>query len=61
MLCIPIKEFLFWKKKQLTKGGDHQSFDFLLDSIGGLSQRNLNLLSIHQEGTLNLKKNLDHL
>ena len=56
MLCIPVKEFLFWKRKQLSKGGDNQSFDFLLDSIGGLSKSNLNLLNIHQEGNLNLKK-----
>ncbi len=61
MLCIPVKEFLFWKKKQLSKGGDNQSFDFLLDSIGGISQSNLNLLSINLEGSLNLKKNLDYL
>ena len=61
MLCLPVKEFLFWKKKQLSKGGDNQSFDFLLDSIGGLSKSKLNLLSIHQEGNLSLKKNLDHL
>jgi release factor glutamine methyltransferase len=61
MLCVPVKEFLFWKRKQLSKGGDNQSFDFLLDIIGGLSKSNLNLLSIHQEGNLNLKKNLDHL
>ena len=61
MLCIPVKEFLCWKKRQLSKGGDHQSFDFLLDSIGGLSQSNSNLLSIKQEGSLILKKNLDHL
>ena len=61
MLCLPVKEFLFWKKKQLSKGGDNQSFDFLLDSIGGLSQSNLNLLSINKEGSLNLKKNLDYL
>ena len=61
MLCIPVKEFLFWKKRQLSKGGDQQSFDFLLDSIGGLSQRNLNLLRINQEEVLNLKKNLDYL
>ena len=58
MLCIPLKEFQFWKKKQLSKGGDHQSFDFLLDVIGGLSQKNLNLLSIHQEESLDLKENL---
>ena len=61
MLCIPLKEFQFWKKKQLSKGGDHQSFDFLLEIIGGLSQKNLNLLTIHQEGSLNLNENLDHL
>jgi len=61
MLGIPLKEFQFWKKKQLSKGGDHQSFDFLLDVIGGLSQKNLNLLSIQQEENLVLKENLDHL
>ena len=61
MLCIPLKEFQFWKKKQLSKGGDHQSFDFLLDVIGGLSQKNLNLLNIHQEESLDLKENLDQL
>jgi len=61
MLCIPVKEFLFWKKKQLSKGGNHQSFDFLLDSIGGLSRSNYKLLSIHQEGSLHLKKNLHNL
>ena len=61
MIGIPLKEFQFWKKKQLSKGGDHQSFDFLLDVIGGLSQKNLNLLSIHQEESLDLKENLDHL
>ena len=61
MLCIPLKEFQFWKKKQLSKGGDHQSFDFLLDVIGGLSQKNLNLLIIHQEESLDLKENLDQL
>ena len=61
MLCLPVKEFLFWKKKQLSKGGDNQSFDFLLDSIGGLSQSNLNLLRINKDGSLNLKKNLDYL
>ena len=61
MLSIPVKEFLFWKKKQLSKGGDIQSFDFLLDSIGGLSQENLKLLSIHQEESLRLKENLHHI
>ena len=36
MLCISAKEFLFWKKKQLSKGGDQQSIDILLDCIGGV-------------------------
>ena len=61
MLSISVKEFLIWKKKQLSKGGDHQSFAFLLESIGGLSPENQNLLRINQDGILYLEKNLDHL
>ena len=61
MLCISIKEFLFWKKKQLLKGGDFQSFAFLIESIGGISNSDLNLLSINSEENLYLKKNLEHL
>ena len=58
MLCISVKEFLFWKKKQLLKGGDQQSFAVLLDCMGGISTSDQNLLSIHPEGKLYLKKNL---
>ena len=61
MLSISVKEFLYWKKKQLSKGGDNQSFAVLLDCIGGISTRDLNLLSINPERTLYLKKNLEHL
>jgi len=61
MLSIPVKEFLLWKKKQLSKGGDLQSFVFLLDCIGGISASHLNLLNINPEGNLYLKKNLDFL
>ncbi|KGF88555.1 peptide chain release factor N(5)-glutamine methyltransferase [Prochlorococcus marinus] len=61
MLCIPIKEFLFWKKKQLSKGGDQQSFILLLDCLGGLSACDQNILNINPEGNLYLKKNLDFL
>ena len=43
MLCISVEEFLFWKKKQLSKGGDQQSFGLLLDCIGGISTKDLNL------------------
>ena len=59
MLCISVKDFLFWEKKQLSKGGDQQSFAVLLDCIGGISISDLNLISINGEGNLNLKQNLE--
>lgn len=58
MLCISVKEFLLWKKKQLSKGGDQQSFEFLLDCVGNISTRNLNLKILNPEGNLYLKKKL---
>ena len=58
MLSISVKEFLIWKKNLLSKGGDQQSFDFLLDCIGGISPSDLNLVSINFKGRLYLKKNL---
>jgi len=61
MLCISVDEFLYWKKKQLSKGGDKQSFAVLLDCIGGISTSDLNLISIKSEGNLRLKKNLEFL
>jgi release factor glutamine methyltransferase len=61
MLSISIKEFLLWKKKQLSKGGEHQSFALLLDSIGGISNSDLNLLSLNPNGNLYLKENLEYL
>ena len=61
MLSISVKEFLFWKKKQLSKGGDQQSFAVLLDCIGGISTSDLNLISINPEGYLHLKQNLEFL
>ncbi len=61
MLSISVKDFLNWKKKQLSKGGDHQSFAVLLDCIGGISTSELNLLSVKRDGDLYLKKNLEHL
>ena len=61
MLCISVKEFLFWKKKQLSKGGDQQSFAVLLDCIGGISISDLNLITINPRGNLHLKKNLEFL
>jgi len=61
MLCIAVKEFLLWKKKQLSKGGDNQSFSFLIECIGGISKGDLDFLSLNPENKLYLKKNLDHL
>ncbi len=59
MLRISVKEFLFWKKKQLSKGGDQQSFAFLLDCLGGISISDLSFISINTESNLYLKNNLD--
>jgi len=61
MLSISVEEFLIWKKKQLSKGGDQQSFAVLLDCIGGISTSDLNLISINPEGNLHLKQNLEFL
>ena len=61
MLSISVKDFLFWKKKQLSKGGDNQSLEFLLDCIGGISTCTFNMSSLNLEGSLYLKKNLDYL
>ena len=61
MHSISVKEFLFWKKKQLSKGGDHQSFAVLLDCIAGISPGDINLLTINPDGKLLLKKKLRYL
>ncbi len=61
MLCISVEEFLIWKKKQLSKGGDQASFAVLLDCIGGISTSDLNLKSINPRGNIYLKKNLEFL
>lgn len=61
MLSISVKEILFWKKTQLSKGGDHESLALLLDSVGGISTSDLNSLSINPESKLYLKKNLEFL
>ena len=57
MPSISVEEFLFWKKKQLSKGGDQASFAVLLDCIGGITTSDLNLKSINPRGNIHLKKN----
>ena len=61
MPSISVKEFLYWKKKQLFKGGDHESLSFLLDCVGGITNSDLNLLITNPDNKFNLKKNLDFL
>ncbi|MDC3041337.1 peptide chain release factor N(5)-glutamine methyltransferase [Prochlorococcus sp. AH-736-B08] len=61
MLSISVKDFLIWKKKQLSRGGDPQSLAVLLDCIGGVSTNSLNFLSLNLEGSLYLNKNLEYL
>jgi len=61
MPSISVKDFLFWKKIQLSKGGDHQSFALLLDSLGGISNSDLNLSRINSGDNLYLRKDLDFL
>ncbi len=59
MSLISAEKFSLWKKKQITKGGDNHSLNLLIDSLGGLSNIELNLLKIKPEKNLNLKVNLD--
>ena len=61
MPSISVKDFLFWKKIQLSKGGDHQSFALLLDSLGGISNSDLYLSRINSGDNLYLRKDLDFL
>ena len=61
MLCISGEKFLSWKKKQLSKGGDIQTFAFLLETMGGISSSDLNLCRINPKENLYLKKKLKYL
>ncbi len=61
MRSISVDEFLCWKKKQLSKGGDQQSFAVLLDCIGGITTSDLKLISINPEGILHLQRDLEFL
>ena len=58
MFLISAEKFSLWKKKQISKGGDNHSLNLLLESLGGLSNIELNLLKINSEKNLNLKVNL---
>ena len=59
MFLISAEKFLLWKKKQITKGGDNHSLNLLIDSLGGLSNIELNLLKIKPEKDLSLNLDLN--
>ena len=61
MLSISVKEFLNWKKKQLSKGGHDESLSFLLDCVGGVSKSDLKLIITNPDSKFNLKKDLNFL
>ncbi len=61
MFVISAEKFSLWKKKQISKGGDNNSLNLLIDSLAGISNKELNLLKIKSEKNLNLKLNLDSL
>ena len=46
MPTISAEKFLLWKEKQLSKGGDKKSLSLLIDLLGGVSNKDLNLLKI---------------
>ena len=59
MHVISAETFFLWKEKQIIKGGDNKSLNLLIDSLGGLSNNELNLLKIKSEKNIYLKINLD--
>ncbi len=59
MYKISAETFFLWKEKQIMKGGDNKSLSLLIDTLGGLSKKELNLLKIKSEKNLQLQINLD--
>lgn len=61
MYIISSEIFSLWKKKQILKGGDKRSLNLLIDSLGGLSNKDLNFLNIKSENNIKLNINLEAL
>ena len=59
MLIISAEKFLLWREKQILKGGDRESLDLLIDSLGGISNTELSLIKIKSEKNIKLKINLE--
>ena len=61
MSSISARAFLLWKEKQLSKGGDNESLDLLIELIGGINRNDINLCKINSDRTLYLKKKLNEI
>ena len=59
MPTVSAEKFLLWKEKQILKGGDKNSLSLLIDTLGGLSSKELNSLIIKSAKNVKLKINLD--
>ena len=59
MFGISAKNFLLWKEEQLNKGGDVNSLNLLIDTVGGITISELNFLKLKTEESLYLKTNLE--
>ena len=59
MISISTNKFLLWKEKQISKGGDYQALSLLIDTLGGVSNKELSFLKIKSEKNVELKVNLD--
>ena len=59
MTIISAKKFFLWKQKQILKGGDNKNFNLLIDTLGGISEKEFNLIKIRSESNVKLKIDLD--
>ena len=61
MYIISAKDFLLWKKKQLSKGSNIQSFDLLIEIVGGITREEINLISFELKEKFHLKRSINFL
>ena len=59
MYIISAERFSLWKEKQILKGGDNKSLSLLIDLLGGVSKKDLNLLNIKSSKNVKLNINLN--
>ena len=61
MPLVPANDFISWKERQISKGGDHQSLDHLIDSVGGCTKEKYHLIKLSLKKNIELKVNLEKL